>query len=133
VGRLTPLDWVLLLVGVVLLVPLLGARSPLFGDWAVMLGATAFALFGWMVLLPAFGLVREPERRSRLYVAASSAAFLPKDIGGRRIAGMLLVLLANAVPVATLLNPELDTFALALGFFAAETTLVAVLVFDAVH
>jgi hypothetical protein len=132
VGRLTPLDWVLLLVGAVLAVPLLGARSPLFGDWAAMLGATAIALFGWMVLLPAIGLVSEPELRSRLYSAAATAAFLPRDVGGRRIAGAVLILLANAVPVAILLSPALDTFVPALGFFAAETCIVTVLVLEAV-
>jgi hypothetical protein len=133
VGRLTPLDRMLVLVGVVLAVPLLGARSPLFGDWAAMLGATAVALFGWMVLLPAIGIVSEPERRSRLYAAAATAGFLPQDVGARRVAGVILVMLANTVPVAMLLSPALDTFAPVLGFFAAETTLVAVLLFDAVH
>jgi hypothetical protein len=132
VGRLTPLDWVLLLVSAVLAVPLLGARSPLFGDWLAMLGAAAVALLGWMVLLPAIGMVSEPELRSRIYSAAATAPFLPRDVGGRRIAGVVLILLANTVPMALLLAPAFGTFVPALGFFAVETALVVILVLEAV-
>jgi hypothetical protein len=133
VGRLTPLDRVLALVGIVLGAPLLAARQPFFGDWAAMLGALAVALFGWMVLLASFGIASEPERRSRVYRAAATAGFLPGDPAGRRIAGGVLVLVANAIPVAVLLSLSLGLIAPALGFFAAEACLVTVLVIDAAH